>query len=408
REGYGVGKVANTLVERTGRREMRIMHILGSPQNTTPSSESAASDVPRRRYKTRAATSGASPPQLGDGLANNVWGIALTPEICPTICQMMSSPVVVDSPILDAADPPVFSEWNTEPISLVSQTFPEPCLGYPAFCDFSNLAEERLLLAHFDCVMYELLTPSPGDTNPFQELILPLFLENTALLNGVDGLLGTEAPLWPTLHRIAQLLDLKMEFQVAKERKENSKAAVLREELRISAEAIQYSLENWEPHSGIGASEVLCGQSAIHSALSYRHSSLVYLFRTIHKYPRSHIKVQSHVRASLKHCNNAVSAADPPGTLLWPLFVASCEAISVADRILADKAFLALSKRQDMVNVTKAWYLAQQIWGCLDTSSGEMANSGMLPSYFGPGGDGQCVPEGAMASSDSGFGFILG
>ncbi|RSL74360.1 hypothetical protein CEP51_011577 [Fusarium floridanum] len=328
----------------------------------------------------------------------------------PGICQVMSS-MVVDSPIFDAADPPVFSEWNTEPISLVSQTCPEPCLGFPAFCDFSNLAEERLLLAHFDCVMYELLTPSPGDTNPFQELILPLFLENTALLNGVDALLGMSAPLWPALHRIAQLLDLKMEFQAAKERKENSKAAVLREELRISADAIQYSLENWDPHLGVDlvdASEVLGGQSAIHSALSYRHSSLVYLFRTIHKYPGSHIQVQSHVRASLKHCNDALSAADPPGTLLWPLFVAACEAISVGDRILADKAFLTLSKRQDMGNVNKAWYLTQQIWGCLDTSSGGMANSGMLPSYFWPEGDGQCIPEAAMATTDNSLGLIIG
>ncbi|RSM08813.1 hypothetical protein CEP52_004503 [Fusarium oligoseptatum] len=183
------------------------------------------------------------------------------------------------------------------------------------------------------------------------------------------------APLWPTLHRIAQLLDLKMEFQAAKERKENSKAAVLREELRISADAIQYSLENWDPHLGVDlvdASEVLGGQSAIHSALSYRHSSLVYLFRTIHKYPGSHIQVQSHVRASLKHCNDALSAADPPGTLLWPLFVAACEAISVGDRILADKAFLTLSKRQDMGNLCLR---------CIFNASGEPKTWGALSSF---------------------------
>ncbi|KAI8668381.1 Zn(2)-C6 fungal-type domain-containing protein [Fusarium keratoplasticum] len=459
---------------------------------------------PRRRYQTPATGSGVSPPLLGNGSSKDVWGMDMTSELFPGICQMVSS-TAVNSPILDAPDPPAFSEWNKEPISFVSQTCPEPCLGFPPFCEFSTVAEERLLLAHFTCVLSELMTLSPGDTNPFQELILPLCLDNMALLNAVcalstghleyqgihsarasshfhavavqhlvqmladlnvardevlpvimmltyyeamfnyfdvisalslataplsplprrgmlvdpclieesrlnsvDALLGKAGSLWPTLHRLAQLLDLKKEFQAAKERKENAKAAVLREELRICTDAIQYSLENWEPCSETdqdGASEVLGDQSATHSALSYRHSSLVYLFRTIHNYPRSHYQVQSHVRASLEHCNDAVSAAGPMGALLWPLFVAACEAISVADRTLAEKAFLAVSKRQGMANVDRAWALTQQIW---EASSGEVASRGMLASHHRSRGDGQCIREVAMASKDSGFGLILG
>ena len=104
----------------------------------------------------------------------------------PGICQMVSS-TAVNSSILDAPDPPSFSEWNKEPISFVSQTCPEPCLGFPPFCEFSTVAEERLLLAHFSCVLSELMTLSPGDTNPFQELILPLCLDNMALLNAASG-----------------------------------------------------------------------------------------------------------------------------------------------------------------------------------------------------------------------------
>ncbi|RSL54319.1 hypothetical protein CEP54_009910 [Fusarium duplospermum] len=360
---------------------------------------------PRRRYKTRAASSGVSPPLLGDGFARDVWGIKLTPGLFLDIHQMVSS-TTMDSPILDTPDPPIFSEWNKEPISFVTQTCLEPSLDFPAFCNFSNMAEERLLLAHFDCIMYELLMPSPGDTNPFQELILPLFLENMALLNGVDTPLGTAAPLWPTLYRLGELLDLKKELQAAEERKENTKVAVLCEELRISAQAIQSSLETWIPHSGADLSiqnGAYQDQSAIYSALSYLHSSLVYLFRTINNYPRSNHQVQSHVRASLKYCNEAVSAAGPLGAPLWPLFVAACETLNVVDRALANEAFQALSRRQGMSNVDRAWALTRQIWSCLDTGSAEMANSGVFVSHLGPVGDAQGISEVVMASNDVAF-----
>ena len=48
--------------------------------------------------------------------------------------------------------------------------------------------------------------------------------------------------------------------------------------------------------------------------------------------------------------------------LLWPLFVASCEAITEEDRALALDAFVGMERRQGMRNIMRAWEIAQEVW----------------------------------------------
>ncbi len=102
--------------------------------------------------------------------------------------------------------------------------------------------------------------------------------------------------------------------------------------------------------------------SILHNALAYKHSALVYLYRTVHELERAHVDVQRHARAALHHCAGTVSAGGPMGALLWPLFVAACEAVADEDRALARQTFAGVEKGQGMMNIERAWEIVQEVW----------------------------------------------
>ncbi|KAI9163115.1 transcriptional regulatory pro-1 [Paramyrothecium foliicola] len=194
-------------------------------------------------------------------------------------------------------------------------------------------------------------------------------------LGSVDALLGMATSLWPIIHRMSNLRGLKVEIDNAVSRGELSKVAVLRTEFETTASATESALNSWKP---ILPPEAKLGedadatqdkvfergrlQSIINNALAYRHSALVYLYRTIFNHPRSHRLVQHHAHASLTHCIGTVNNDGPMGALLWPLFVAACEATDVGDRDLARQTFVAIDRRQGMTNIERAWCIVQEVW----------------------------------------------
>ncbi|KAF7558453.1 hypothetical protein G7046_g5698 [Stylonectria norvegica] len=195
-------------------------------------------------------------------------------------------------------------------------------------------------------------------------------------LGSVDTLLGMATSLWPIIHRLSNLLVLKDQLDAAVTHGELSKVAVLRTEFENTASAIETALEDWHPMlppdsplaqdpeglTADKATERVRLQSILNNALAYRHSAFVYLYRTIYSYPRSHALVQRHTHVSLTHCVGTVNNAGPMGALLWPLFVSACEAISQGDRELARQAFVALDRRQGMMNIGRAWCIVQEVW----------------------------------------------
>ncbi|KAJ4307804.1 hypothetical protein N0V84_012481 [Fusarium piperis] len=195
-------------------------------------------------------------------------------------------------------------------------------------------------------------------------------------INSVDTLLGMATSLWPIIHRLSNLLALKDQLDAAVTNGEVNKVAVLRTEFEISASAIESALEEWHPALPEGSvlkqnpeeltpeqtTERSRLQSILSNALSYRHSAFVYLYRTIYSYPRNHPLVQRHTHISLTHCVGTVSNTGPMSALLWPLFVAACEATTLADRDLARQTFIAINRRQGMTNIERAWTIAQEVW----------------------------------------------
>ncbi|KAF5674700.1 transcriptional regulatory protein pro-1 [Fusarium denticulatum] len=191
----------------------------------------------------------------------------------------------------------------------------------------------------------------------------------------IDNVLGMATSLWPIIHRLSSLVTLKEELNVAMANDEISKAAVLRTKLEVSASVVENALKEWHtilPDDFVPchcSGEIKSGQSQersrlesiLNNALAYRHSALIYLYRTIYQYPRAHPLVQHHSHVSLTHCAS-VSNIGPTNALLWPLFVAACEAVSSADRELAQQAFISISRRQGMININHAWTIVNEVW----------------------------------------------
>ncbi|KAI2463839.1 hypothetical protein F4781DRAFT_99052 [Annulohypoxylon bovei var. microspora] len=222
--------------------------------------------------------------------------------------------------------------------------------------------------------------PAAGCLIPFAPLDAPI----ASPLSTVDTLLGMATTLWPIMHRLSNLLSLKNDIERASRENQTSKSAVLRMEFETTSQAIESALTQWEPflppnievREGVLRSvdreeipEQQLLQSIYHNALAYRHSAFVYLYRTIYGYPARREVVQKHVHYALTHCVETVTHRGPMGALLWPLFVAACEAVSAEDRSLSQRAFVGIDQRQGMTNIAQAWKITQEVWKRLDAAS---------------------------------------
>lgn len=101
-----------------------------------------------------------------------------------------------------------------------------------------------------------------------------------------------------------------------------------------------------------------------HNAQAYRHAALVYLHRTILSRTDSHpsTRIQTHARLALSHCAATVRHGGPVSALLWPLFMAACEAVTEEDRGLAGRVFREVDRRQGMRNIERAWAILGEVW----------------------------------------------
>ncbi|KAI1841917.1 hypothetical protein JX266_011887 [Neoarthrinium moseri] len=232
----------------------------------------------------------------------------------------------------------------------------------------------------YDVITALSLGTAPIGTAPAAGCLIPLPPLDAPVgspLSNVDTLLGMATSLWPIMHRLSNLFALKEELDDAIKSHQNSKAAVLRSEFETTSRAIEAALQRWEPSlppnvilkdgvleaaDGRALPEQALLHSILHNALAYRHSAFVYLYRTVYGYLPNHILVQRHVHASLVYCSQTVSSKGPMGALLWPLFVAACEAITDEDRSLAEQTFGEYDTHQGMTNIDNAWGVVREVW----------------------------------------------
>ncbi|KAM3554911.1 hypothetical protein MY1884_005886, partial [Beauveria asiatica] len=256
-------------------------------------------------------------------------------------------------------------------------------------------------------------TLSPAPAPDGMGHLLPFDSRGTPQPAGsADTLLGMATSLWPIVHRFSNLGALKDRVLDAESSGNSDRAAQLRAELDAEAAAIEAALVAWEPerlssldqdaNTTTAVTTTTTGpfRGILSNARAYRHSSLVHLYRSIRGLRREDATVQRHMRASLACCVETVESAGPMGALLWPLFVAACEARTEEDRALATRAFEGIDKHQGMANIEQSWQIVREVWRRADVAEAEAEAEG------GEGGDVEDMGEGQHA--DLGHYFILG
>lgn len=198
-----------------------------------------------------------------------------------------------------------------------------------------------------------------------------------------DVLLGMATSLWPTIQKLSDLSGLKAEVQAVVASGDTEQEAILRSKLERSVFDVEASLKMWQPEvSNVSTAY----EGILNSAMAYQHSGIVYLYRSVRGVPTSHAMVQQHTHTSLCHCSGTVKSKGPMGALLWPLFVAACEAQTPEDRALAQEGFESLHRRQRMTNIERSWAIVQEVWRRADQADGNVPievafgeNLGILP-----------------------------
>lgn len=203
---------------------------------------------------------------------------------------------------------------------------------------------------------------------------------DSSAMSGVDTLFGLITDLWPILHRLASLIDVKHNL----EREEitnpgQEKTTSMRSEFDSSTANIELAVHQWSPK--IPASMVSVEnptddsrlQSILNNAEAYKQATLVHLYRDILSHSRSSPKIQACAKQTLQACLRVVIFRGPMAALLWPLFTAASQAVEEQDREVARTVFRHLESRQGMSNIVTSWEVCEELWRRIDGGDPEIS-----------------------------------
>ena len=194
-------------------------------------------------------------------------------------------------------------------------------------------------------------------------------LQERSALTAVDTLFGLVADLWPIIHRLASLVEVKRNLdkeEISSPGAERS--STMRTDFETNTASIELALHQWIPK--IPASVVTIEtpaddsrlQSVLNNAEAHRQAAFVFLYRTVLGHSRTSPKVQTPVKQALQACLRVVIFSGPMAALVWPLFTAACEAVEDSDRNVARNVFQHLETRQGMNNIVTAYDVCEDVW----------------------------------------------
>lgn len=250
----------------------------------------------------------------------------------------------------------------------------------------------------------------------------------------VDTLFGLLADLWPIIHRLASLAEVKRKLEKGGEKvaiKSNNnnnnntsssqeKVNNMRTDFETKTSSIELALLQWIPK--IPASVITIEnqadesrlQSILNNAEAHKQAGFVYLYRTLlhQTNPRPSRKVQTHVKQALQACLRVVIFSGPMAALVWPLFTAGCEAAEDVDRNVARTVFRHLETRQGMNNIVTAWEVCEEVWRRTDDAAATAATAATTAAAAVAGGGGGVVGQAEIdwrhVSEDMGREVIFG
>ena len=216
--------------------------------------------------------------------------------------------------------------------------------------------------------------PLAGSILPLPPQDVPQIMEPSALAS-VDPIFGLMTDLWPILHRVAELADMRRQITDQTHRRDSLRD--MQADLDTGAENIELFLQQWKP--SVPASSPLEGpsgdarlQSIISHAEAYKHAALVHLHREVYGLPRTAPQVQDSVKNTFQACLRVMMFSGPIKGLLWPLFTAAAEAIDQVDMNVARTCFGQLEKKQGMNSIMVGWEVCEELWSRRSTGDDAM------------------------------------
>ena len=212
-------------------------------------------------------------------------------------------------------------------------------------------------------------------------------IHDRSAMASVDTLFGLIADLWPLIHRLASLVEVKQKLDKAQQdqlqspnpdaAQQNTTSSV-HAEFNTNTSSIELALQQWIPKipPNVVTLENPADDSRLQSiknnAEAHKQACFIFLYRNLLSYPRSDDKVQTPTKQTLQACLRVVIFSGPMATLVWPLFTAACEAIEDVDRNVARTVFRHLETRQGMNNIVTAWEVCEEIWRRSDAGQGDV------------------------------------
>ena len=223
-----------------------------------------------------------------------------------------------------------------------------------------------------------ILLPTPQDYNS---------INDHSPMASVDTLYGLNADLWPVIHRLASLVDVKKQLEKSEveqlqsphpDQNQKTSNSNMRAEFDTNTTSIDMSLQQWIPkipHTVVTLDNPTDDsrlQSIMNNAEAHKQACFVFLNRNLLDCARSDPKVQTPCKQTLQACLRVVIFSGPMATLVWPLFTAACEAIEDVDRNVARTVFRHLETRQGMNNIVTAWEVCEEMWRRSDAGVGQV------------------------------------
>ncbi|KAI9780395.1 MAG: hypothetical protein M1816_002881, partial [Peltula sp. TS41687] len=226
---------------------------------------------------------------------------------------------------------------------------------------------------YFDviCALSFSIPPMSGSVIvPPHEDMFPTGQEPT-MMSSVDAVFGFVGDLWPLMHRLTHLNELRKALDTQAPHSPGHPAN-MQAELESSCASLELALHQWTPklagsHQASTPSEGPSiedsrVQSMLNHAEAYRQAATVYLNRTVQRNRRKAGRIQTPVKQGLQACLRVVVFGGPMTAVLWPLFTLAAEAVDDVDRNVARTVFRYLESRQGMANIVQGWEVVEDIW----------------------------------------------
>lgn len=207
-------------------------------------------------------------------------------------------------------------------------------------------------------VMARMTSLDEGDTVDLEQLVTTIGAPNSGtqnVSNEVDPLLGCAATLFPLIGKVANLV------QTVRRTTTNSPALI------SQAAELKTQVEEWAPPAIFDTPEDPTSQIQhnLQTAEAYRVATLLCIHQAVPEIPSE--TAADLATTVLKHLATVPMSSRATIGHIFPLFVASCEAVTEDDREFVRQRWSAMQARLMLGNIDRCVEIVQEVWSRRDS-----------------------------------------